>query len=296
MRRAENVLQIDDVLPWIDVTMSLRSRALWVTPPAYYAAALQNEVDDIHLQAAQQRRASILKLLLAKDGLDAAGKEALAAGEVGLFVETADPGRPLDEVVKYIGGNSNINVLLHQESEVLEANAREALGISRNLSGEFSGQSRTTALETQAVHQGGEIRMGRKQKSLRRSYRQLLSILLAIAAKHLQVPVTVRVSGLDGAVRWESLKAELLDSSRFTFKVTFTTEHFEDAASRQQSALNRYASLMSDPRIDQNALLRELVAAIASPNVKTQGDSNASLRVQMPQPGVSNGTRGVPQN
>jgi hypothetical protein len=296
LRDEVNELQIDNVLPWIDITMSLRTRALWVTPPAFYAAAHQNELDDVHLQAAEQRRASLLKLLIRKDALDSAGKAALSAGKVGLFVETADPGTPLNEVVQYIGANQSINVLLHQESEVLQASAREALGISRNLSGEFSGQSRTTALETQAVHQGSEIRMGRKQKSLRRSYRNLLSILLAIAAKHLEVPVTVRVCGLDGAVRWEAIKAELLDSSRFTFKITFTTEHFEDAASRQQSALNLYASLMSDPRVDQNALLQQLVAAVASPNVKTQGDTNAPLRVQMPGPGMPGGAGRVPQN
>jgi len=293
IRNVINTLQIDNVLPWVDVCLGLRTRAFWTTPVAYYAAPHQNELDDIHLQAKRQRRASILKLIAKKEAFSPEARAALLNGTPGMLVELEEIGVPLDEIVKYIGGNVSINTLLHQEEDVIHQNAREALGISRNLSGEYSEFSRTTATETNVVTRGGELRLGRKQKSLRKSYRDFVRILNNIVAAHWTVPQSVKVVGAEGGERWEMISAEILSNGRFSYKISFSTEHYATPFTRQETAMQLYANLSSDPRIDKQALFDELLAAYNRPGVRKvkKGGSGA---VRTPMSEVPEGGRGSP--
>jgi len=286
IREDENSLQVDNQLPWVDVCMTLRVRSFWVTPPAFYAAPHQNELDDIHYQAKVQRRASILKLLARKGAFSAESKAALLNSKPGMYVEVEDLGGSLDEVVKYVGANSNLNTLLHIEEESVEANARDTLGISRNLAGEYSAHARTSATETGVVQQGGEMRMGRKQKALRKSYRTLLRLLNGIVAANWTVSQSARVVGQDGSEKWEQVSAEILQSSLYTFSVSFSTEHFGSPLARQQSALQNYQMLMADPRVDKNALLQELIASLDTPGARmAKGPQQAGVGALAPAPG-----------
>ena len=253
-----------------------------MTPPAYYAALHQNELDDIHLQAKQQRRASVMKILARDGALTPESEAALLNGTPAMLVKVQDTGAVLDDIVKVIGSNVSINTLLHLEEEVLHSNAREALGISRNLTAEFAPTARTTAREIDEVAAGGELRLGRKQKNLRKSYKRLVWLLNGIVAAHWTAPRAVRVVGKDGAVRWEELSAEVLRSGRFTLDITFSAEHYQTPLSRQQEALQIYAQLMADPRVDQEALLQQLVAAYSSPGVKTKGGAGSDLQLSVP--------------
>jgi hypothetical protein len=268
IRDVENTLQVDNQLPWVDVCLGLRTRSFWITPPAYYAVPHQIELDDIHVQAKEQRRASVLKILAQKGAFSPEAKEDLLNGKVGMLVEVEDTLADLDKAVKYIGGNSNINLLLHQEEDSIESNAREALGISKNIAGEYGDHSRISATETSVVQQGGEMRLGRKQKALRFAYKRLVQLINGILAAHWQVPQAVRVIGPDGGERWEEVSAEILRSGRFSYTISFSAEHYATPAKRQQMALQLYSSLAGDPRVDKDALLEELISSFGTPGLR----------------------------
>ncbi len=288
IRDVVNTMQINNSLPWVEVCIALRTRSFWATPPAYFASPHQNELDDIHFQAKEQRRASILKLLLLKGALSQEAKDALQSPKPGLYVEVEDiaGNQNLDNVIKYIGGNANLNVLLHQESAAVEAAAREALGISKQLGGENAEHARTTAEEIREVSAGGEIRLGRKQKALRRAYGRFIDLLNAILATHWKVPQSVPVIGPDGQSRWEQVSAEILRNGRYTFKISFSEEHFSTPESRQRQALELYAQLRGDPNIDNALLAANLIAAVNIPGLKqatSGGNTDANVQPSVPE-------------
>lgn len=283
-----NSLQIDNRLPWVDVRLGMRTRGFWTTPMAYYVKPHQEELDDIHRQAKIQRRASILKLLARKGTFDSSAIENLLSAEPAVLVEVNETmNGPLSDSVVYTGGNQGINILLHQEDEVIQANAREALGVSRNLSGEYQGKTHITSHETGLVEQGGEVRMGRKQQALRRSYRKLVEMLNAIVAEHWRVPQVVRVVGRDGVERWEQLKAEMLRGGRYTFDIQFSAEYYETPQRRQQEAMGLYATLLQDPRVDRDALLRMLIDSFNNPGLRQGRQGGGANALQLQMPGVS---------
>ena len=287
IREIANTLQVGNQLPWVDVCLTLRTRAFWVTPPAYYAAPHQKELDDLHLQAKMQRRASVMKVLARLNALTPESREALLSGVPAMLVEVEDTNQPLDDIVKVIGNNVSINTLIHQEESAVQHNAREALGISRNLAGEYSEHARTTAAETDVVQKGGEMRLARKQKALRRAYRNFVRLLNGIVAAHWTTPMSIQVIGQDGAERWEIMRAEILQRGRFTYNISFSAEHFETPLARQRTAMQLYGSLMADPRVDKEALLEEVIASFGNPNVRSGPKpagkgSSSDLQLQMP--------------
>jgi len=289
IRDEPNTLQINGVLPWIDVCITHRTRAFWVTPLSWYIRPHQIELDDIYAQAKEQRRASVLKLLLAAGVLSAEARQNLLNGKVGMVVEVdlnKFPDQQLSSLCQYIGANPGMNVLLHQEADVVADSARETTGLSRMAMGEFDSKNRRTATEASFVNEGGDVRLGRKQLSIRRSYRRAVEILLAILARHWETPQAVLITGDDGVSQWTMITAEILNSGRFAFNISFSTEYYDSPMRRQQQALALYSQLSADPRIDQDQLLGQMIDAFNVPGLKklqpqaaAPGASNAAVRV-----------------
>ena len=275
-------------LPWADVCLTHRTRAWWVTPLSYYQRPHQIESDDIHAQAKEQRRASVLKFLARKGTFTETQKEAFLNGKVGMFVEV-DANNfgdgPLADSVIVTGANPTINTLLHLESESVESGARETIGMSKMAAGEFDEKNRRTAYEVSRVEQGSDVRLGRKQQKVRRTFVRSVEILLRLLAAHWTTSDAVRVTGDDGAARWEKISAETLQDGRFSYKVSFSTEHFSSPSQRQQQALLLYGQLMNDPRVDQSGILENVVAAFNMPQLRTigvgrmKGTENAAVQV-----------------
>jgi hypothetical protein len=292
IRESENTLQIDNQLPWADITLTSRTRAVWSTPLSFYAAPHQNELDDIHIQAKLQRRASILKLLVREGVLSDESLAALEDRRPGLFLMVKDMSVPLDDVVKYIGGDSHINTLLHQEEDVINVNAREAIGIDRNMSGEYVDKTHISAEETGNVARGGSVRMGRKQKALRRTYKRVVQLLAGIVATHWTTEQAVKVVGPEGAVKWEAFRAEYLKAGRYVYDIQFSTEHYASQEERQAEAMALLQNLWQVPGIDKAALLQQVISTFGKPGVKGQkGGGSSGLPVQVPgvQPGANGG-------
>ena len=280
IRDVANTTQVGTVLPWVDVRLTLRARTFWTTPLAFMIMPHQIELDDIHWQAKQQRRASIMKLLIKKGAMDEKAKAALEDARPALFVEVEDFNADLDNIVKYIGSNNNINVLLHAEEESIQKNARDCVGISQNMAGEYDQKNRPVAAETNAVERGGDLRLGRKQKALQRSWSRVFSTTMGLVAAHWGPGVAVRYVGADGAQAWGTVTREVLAHGRYTFAVTFTPMYAETPQGRLQESLMLQKTLAGMPGVDQVALVQQIINASGGKVKKGQEDAN--LRIPMP--------------
>lgn len=293
IRDEVNALQIGTTLPWVDVRMGLRARTFWTTPPAFYIRSHQNELDDIHWQAKMQRRATVLKLAILKGSLDEKAKANLASARPALFVEIDDT--RVDDVrsaIAELGTNPNVNTLMHMEADYILGNARDTLGLSQNMSGEYESKNRRPAAETLAVEAGGALRIGRKQKAFRRSYSALLERLIGICAAHWGAPAAMQYIGDDGARVWGMISQEVLTKGPFAFNIRFSPTHSETPESRLQAAMALGQMYGQDPRVDQAVLLQSVIAGSGGKVQAAQGaGDNANLRV--PMQGMSGGDRGT---
>ena len=279
IRNVENALQLENQLPWVEISLNPRSRSLWTTPPAFFIWAHQRELDDIHDQAKKQRRASVMALAVRGDAFDESTLQQLRDGKPGAILLAKSSVDSMDDIVKVIGQNINVNTLLHMEEGVIHQNAREALGISRNLAGEYSGRSRVTARETFMVSQGAELRLGLKQMRLRRALLDMVRKLNAIVGAYMELPFAVRILGTDRAPQWKELRREMLLQGRYGFRIAFSTEYYETPESRLQKVIGLYQVLMNDPRVDQEAALDLLLHVIGETGIRRI--QRAPLRVPM---------------
>jgi hypothetical protein len=296
IRDVENALQVMNVLPWVAVKTSPPTRALWHTPLAWYLRPHQNELDDIHCQAKIQRRISILKLLAKKGVLDASAIEQLLSRKPGMLVEVnmdSESGT-LEDVVKWFNGPQNANSLLESEGMIVDSNARGAAGLSKPRSGENQGKTHVTKAETELVEQGGDARLARKQKALRRAYRQLVRILNGIMAAHMKVPTAVQIVGADGAAKWERMQASMLQSGRFTFNIRFGIEHYQSQEQRMTQKIALVKEMMQWPGVDKGLLMQAAIATINQPGVKAGGKGGGASAVPVQVPGVQSGAGSSP--
>jgi len=294
IRDEPNSLQIGTTLPWLDVRLDLQVRTFWTTPSAFYIVSHQNELDDIHWQAKMQRRATVLKLAILEGALDEKGKANLASARPALFVEIKnDRCDDVRAAIAELGTNPNVNTLLHMEADYILGNARDTLGLSQNMSGEYESKNRRPAAETLAVEAGGALRIGRKQKAFRRSYATLLERLVGICAAHWGAPSAVEYIGPDGARAWGVVSQEVLTKGQFAFSVRFSPTHAQTPETRLQEALALAQLFGQDPRIDQAVLLQNVIAGAGGRVQPAQGaNGNANLRVPVSGVSGSNGGAG----
>ena len=256
-----NSNQIGSRLPWVEVRLTLRSRAFWTTPLAFYISPHQNELNDIHWQAKEQRRASVLKLVFRKNALDDAAKANLASAQPALFIEVDEGTTDLSDTFAFIGFNNNINTLLHEEEQHIVSNARDCIGISQGMAGEYPDKNRRPAAETNAVEQGAGMRLGRRQKGLQRSWAEVFKTVLGICAAHWGPSQSVEYMTAEGAKAWGRVTQEVLTKGSYAYEVRFSPQHAPTPKSRLQEAVGLYQAFAGNPAVDQMRLLENASAA-----------------------------------
>ncbi|GAF84606.1 unnamed protein product, partial [marine sediment metagenome] len=128
IRDEDDELQIDGQA-FLSLGFIPRSRTIWTTPDAFYLRQPQAELNDISLMASHQRRISCLKFLVKRGAMKEEELRKVLSSEVGIaaFVEASEN---LDDVIKTLGDHNNAS--LYQDADHVRANAREAVGFSRN--------------------------------------------------------------------------------------------------------------------------------------------------------------------
>lgn len=282
IREDENALQIENRLPFASISFTPRTRALWTTPDAYYLLHAQNELADIAMQKAKQRRISTLKFLYDADSIEDKELEKVLSSDVGVAAKV-NSGRDIGRAVIKLDNAPNHFLTLEEES--VRANAREQIGFSRNQIGEFSG-GRKTAREVATVESSSMLRMSRRGLATQRLYTDVVQITNGLVFKHWSMPRFIQVLGPEQAEQWMAMNGSAL-RGRYSYSVRLIDEVAEQ--NQKLQALQLYGSLAQDPTIDPIELRRELIREMNSPSFARV--FNADVRNQVS--GMQEGGRGV---
>jgi len=280
LRNEEDLLQVNNSLPFVDVGFTPRARSFWTTSDAFYLRFHQAELSDIALQSGKQRRMSILKFLYAEDSMDESELEKVLGPDVGVAARVKNTAALRDTIMSLTPTNNNM--LLQQDAEYIRRSAREAVGFSRNQLGEFESKGRRTATEAQAVQQGSNQRLGRRQAVIREAYIEAIKKINSVIFAHWSMPRWAEVMGEWVEYRGRDLRGD------FRYDVGFSSERGESLEVRRASALQMYQILSQDPNVDQSALRTHLKGAFNDPEFDNiLGGAGNNANVQVPMSGVS---------
>lgn len=262
LRETVNELQLDG-LPFVDLSFVPRTRAFWTTPDAYYLKNAQAEMDDIALQAATQRRISVVKFLYQKGSIKEEDLERALSSDTGIGIGV-EPGTPIKEAIAMMHNENQSS--LYQDAEVIRRNAREIAGLSRNQGGEFEG-GRKTAEEVRTVDRGSMSRLSRRQNILRLAYQDVIKKINQIIFKFWKQPRIIEYVGQDEVQKWLEYTGESIRGD-YSYEIVFGDEILPTQGNDKNETLQMYAQLASDPNIDPIELRQYLAASSNDPSFK----------------------------
>ena len=285
LRETTNELQIDG-LPFVDMTFIPRARTFWVTPTAYYLRDSQAEMDDISLQASNQRRMTSLKFLYEEGTIDETDLEKAMSSTTGLGIKF----RAGTDIKKSFDKLHNENQSsLYQDADIIRRNAREISGMSRNQSGEFE-TGRRTAEEARIVSRGALSRLGRRQNVLRTAYEEVMRKINQVIFKFWKSERMIEYLGNEDAKKWVEYTGSSI-KGEYMYELVFGDEVLPTQGNDKNETLQLYAQLAADPNVDLQALRHYLAKSSNDPNftglfkVQTQappiseGNENAAVPV-----------------
>jgi len=281
LRNEPDELLLNGILPFAELNFVPRTRSLWTTPDAHYLMAAQIEEEDIAKQSQKQRRCSVLKFLYQEGMIDDEELERALSSGVGLAVKVKPAGGPIKEVIQSLSFPNN-NQALQIDSEYNRRGARELVGFSRNQMGEFMG-GRKTAREVLAVREGNTMRMGRRQKAVKKLYLRSIAILNEMVFRYWTTPRYAEVVGEGGAMEWVQYTGQTL-AGPWSYEVQMSVEEEMTKSERELAALQLYQQLAADPAFDPIELRQFLTDSFNDQrisNIFSGGGQNANLPVQM---------------
>lgn len=299
LRSVPNMLEVEG-LPFVSISFTPRTRSLWVTSDAFYLLQCQAELLDITMQGAKQRRLSVLKFLYDRSLIAPSELEKAMSPNVGVAIEIDNKtGRPISEALVPFQPPNQFQ--LYQDIEGVRRNAREAIGMSANQTGEFDRSTRRTAFEAKIVDDSSRMRMSRRHIALSQLYTTLIGKMNAILFRYWRRPRTVEVLGPDGSVRWEEVTGTALRGN-YLYDLYFTADTPNDRMTRKQEAIQLYVALSQDPTVDPAELRRYLSRAFNDPSFNRlfkpgilQGNKDAYILAQMQQQQMLEAGGGLPQ-
>lgn len=273
LRKDQNALQVDNVLPFSSVSFTPRVRSFWTTPDAFYLFHIQNEISDVARQRTAQRRISTLKFLYDDGAISETELEKILSPDVGVAAKI-EAGRKLQEAV--IKLDNAPNPILANEEELLRANAREQIGFSRNQLGEYTG-GRKTAREVSTVESSSRLRMTRRGLQIKRAYEEIFRITNNIVFQHWSIPRYISVVGESQTAKWLRVNGPTL-RGRYDYEVSFVEQ--AEIEQMKLEALNLYQLLSQDPSIDPVELRNFLINRVNDPQFERLFNANVRAQVQ----------------
>jgi hypothetical protein len=248
-------------LPFVDFSFIPAARSFWVTPDALYLNPQQAELSDITLQAAKQRRLSVVKAVVKDGAMSDTQISLLTSPDVGGVVKTSNGEDPRTAVAFMTPSNNNM--LLYQDAEAVRRDAREMVGFSRNQMGEYEASGRRTAREATIVQMSSSSRLTRREKIVKNAYRKLMMKINSLIFDLWTTPRWVEFMGVDGARKWAEVTGSQLRGN-YRYKVDFTASG-ERLKARRIEALGMYQTLMMDPAVNQMKLREMLELSMNDP-------------------------------
>ena len=238
-------------LPFVEFSFVPRARAFWVTSDAKFLRQEQAELSDIFLQAAKQRRISVLRFLVRKGAMTEGQLEGILSSDVGVAAMVEDQIANLKDAIVPLTPPNN-NLMLYQDAEHVRANAREVVGQSRNQEGVFAG-ARTSATEAGIVQQSSSMRMDRRRLEVARAHERLFRKINRVIFTRWTGPKWTEVVGPDGARAWVQFNGPLI-RGEYSYKVKFSEEPRLNKAQMDQEALSTFLGLLGTPGLNPQAL------------------------------------------
>jgi len=194
-------------MPFVSKTFVEHPRTFWSTPLAYYLKQIQATQFDIAKQSEKTRRLSNLRFIAAKGFMDIGALNRLLSSDVGA-VEMADTTKSLKDLLVPVPSGNMMDFAVMEENN--RKNAREAIGFSRNQTGEFAASGRRTAREATFVHQGSGKRESKRQNLVVDLYLESIEKLNKIGFTFWKAPRYIMLG--KGHVRFtgEELEGEYL--------------------------------------------------------------------------------------
>lgn len=253
-----NALQLENRLPFVSLAFTPISRTFWPTADAFYLLHAQLELSDIAVQRSKERRISVLKFLYDGDSISNEELSKMLSPDVGIAGRVRTGSKIGEAIMKFDNQPSQFLTL---EEEHTRRNVREQLGFSRNQLGEFTG-GRRTATEARTVDRASQLRMSRRQLSVKRAYERIIEIMNGIIFEYWTTPRYIEVIGSQKANEWRQVSGTQM-KSRYAYEVIFTDAQEEKL--RSFEALQLYQTLSQDPLVDPLALREFLTNQINDP-------------------------------
>lgn len=255
LRNSVDALQIDG-LPFVSGTLVKHPRSFWSTPQAFYLGQIQATEEDIATIGYKQRRINVLKFIANERAMDKDEVDKLISGDVGA-VGFAKGTVPLKESFLAVGQGNNMNLQL--ESNANRADARDAIGFSRNQLGEFDDSSRRTAREATFVKQGSELRTSKRTGMVVDLYIDAITKINKICFSYWKMPRYMMVGN-----EWMKFTGEELQGD-YLYDVTLSTKRNLSRAQRKLESIQMMMQLGQIPGVDINAMKQYIVDASGDP-------------------------------
>jgi len=287
LRNDDDALQLDG-LPFEGLAFVPTARSFWTTPDAFYMLQPQDELDDITDITSKQRRMSLLRFMYLEGRVDEEEMNKFMSSDVGMGVKVN--GEELNNSIQaFTAFNNNQNQ--YQDAEWTRKNARELAGFSRNQMGEFEG-GRKTAREVGAVQEGSQLRLGRRQKNIRKLYEGIIRKLNQFVFSFWKDEQVQEILGPDGLKSWARFTGEQL-RGEYQYEITFTNEIVPTGNDKKMEALQLYNQMRGDPMINPQGLMEYMMTAYGR-DLQGVFNQNANVSLQVPGQGSSTGQGSVP--
>jgi hypothetical protein len=165
LRKDIDALQLYGI-PYVATGFIPGTNSFWTTPQAYYLGQNQAEENDIAIQANKTRRINVMRYMVDKGAITPDEAEKWISSDVG-GVGFYTGQRNGKDVITAISNTNTYNYIVDSNNN--RESAREAIGYSKNQTGEFESK-RTTAREVSTVSAGSDKRERRRVDGVRHLY------------------------------------------------------------------------------------------------------------------------------
>lgn len=259
----------------------------WGVPDAKILEPIQLEANETRTLQMRHRRISLVKLLYKTKTIAKEELEKLLNGDVMAAVEVLGELSDIDTIT--LGG---IPEGLIAADAIIQADARDTLGFSRNQSGDYASQkshNAPTAFEAKVVDEASNIRIDERRDVLADVLVNMFEDANPIVFDKFTEEQVVQVVGPEGIPLWVAFKPAMLKSARYEMTIDPDSSVPETKDLRTQKALATYERLKTNPLIDPQLLTKYLLHELHG----VQFDNMMRSVMNNAAAGVSGGT---PQN
>lgn len=233
--------------PYFDLVFNPDSDVFWGIPDAQILEPYQLELNENRTQMMKHRRLALVKWLVKRDGISPEEIEKMMSPEVAGVAQTEDdPNRVAAKVQQ-----ANVPSDLFAMDGVTMQDVREAVGFSRNQTGEFqTRRGDTSATEAAEVAEAVDIRVDERRDMAADMLTDVMREVNEIIFDRWSVEQVIEVVGPGGVPVWVRVNPSFLRKGRYITKIDPDSARPRTRQQREAKAIGVYNLLKTNPMID----------------------------------------------